>query len=89
MSVKSVDVNTPPTNIGTVIGTDILGGTVTANDKETITVVLGEVLVLPAELPRTGSPLGTQARLGLFLLQAGLVLVLLGQRRRRLNPQAG
>jgi uncharacterized repeat protein (TIGR01451 family) len=97
----NVDINTPRTNIGTVSGTDVLGGKVTASDKETITVVLGEVLVQPAaqpaaqpalqpavELPRTGAPLGMQVRLGLFLLQAGLVLELLGRRRRRLNPQA-
>jgi uncharacterized repeat protein (TIGR01451 family) len=83
---KTVDVNasTPPTNVGTASGTDVLGLTVTAHDDETITVVLAEVL----ELPRTGAPLGTEARLGLFLLQAGLVMELLGRRRRRLHPQA-
>jgi uncharacterized repeat protein (TIGR01451 family) len=83
----NVDVTTPPTNIGTVSGTDLLGKTVTASDNETITVVLAEVLVQPAvELPRTGGPLGAQARLGLFLLQTGLVLELLGRRRRKLHP---
>jgi uncharacterized repeat protein (TIGR01451 family) len=38
-----------------------------------------------AELPRTGSPLATEARLGIILLQAGLALELLGRRRRRLH----
>ena len=66
----------------------VLGGKVTASDNETITVVLAEVLVKPAELPRTGAPLGTEARLGLLLLQAGLVLEPFGLRRRRLHPQA-
>jgi hypothetical protein len=85
-----VDVTTPPTNIGTVVGTDVLGATVTASDHATITAVLGAVEVQPAaELPRTGAPLGTEARLGLLLLQAGLVLALLGRRRKRTHPQAG
>jgi uncharacterized repeat protein (TIGR01451 family) len=75
-----VDATTPPTNIGTVVGTDVLGQTVTANDDATITVVLG--LVLPAELPRTGSPLGAQTRAALALIQVGLVLTLAGRRRR-------
>jgi uncharacterized repeat protein (TIGR01451 family) len=82
-----VGVSTPPTNIGTVTGTDVLGQTVSANDNATITVVLGQVLALP-ELPRTGSPLGAQARVGIILLQVGLVLHLLGRRRRRFHPQA-
>jgi uncharacterized repeat protein (TIGR01451 family) len=76
-----VDASTPPTNIGTAVGTDVLGLTVTASDDETITVVLGEVLVLPAELPRTGSPLGAQTRAALALIQVGLVLSLAGRRR--------
>ena len=106
----NVDATTPPTNVGTVTGTDAIGGVVTGTDKATITVVLAVELVQPqaeaptpalvpvvqpavevqpaTELPRTGSPLGSQARLGLFLLQAGVVLELLGRRRRKLNPQA-
>jgi uncharacterized repeat protein (TIGR01451 family) len=83
-----VDVNTPPTNIGTATGTDVLGQTVSDNDNATITVVLGEVLALP-ELPRTGSPLGAMGRAGLLLLQVGLLLHLLGRRRRRLHSQLG
>jgi uncharacterized repeat protein (TIGR01451 family) len=82
-----VDFNTPPVNIGTVTAKDVLGQTVTARDDAVITVVLGEVLVLP-ELPRTGGPLGTQARLGFLLVQVGLVLHLLA-RRRRVGAGAG
>jgi uncharacterized repeat protein (TIGR01451 family) len=86
----NVDANSPLKNVGTVTGTDVLGKKVTASDDETITVVLGEVLVQPAaELPRTGAPLGTEGRLGLLLLQAGVVLALLGRRRKRTDPQAG
>jgi hypothetical protein len=76
-----VDASTPPTNIGTAVGTDALGQTVTASDDATITVVLGEVLVLPAELPRTGSPLQAQTRAALMMIQVGLVLTLAGRRR--------
>jgi uncharacterized repeat protein (TIGR01451 family) len=77
---KTVDVDssTPPRNIGTVNGTDVLGQTVSANDDAIITVVLAEIV----ELPRTGAPLGTEARAGLLLLQVGLVLHLLARRRR-------
>ena len=80
---KTVDVNatTPPTNIGTVVGTDVLGQTVSASDDAKITVVLGEVLALPAELPRTGSPLQAQTRAALALIQVGLILTLAGRRR--------
>jgi uncharacterized repeat protein (TIGR01451 family) len=86
----NVDANTPPTNIGTATGTDVIGGSVTASDDETITVVLGEVLVAPAaELPRTGAPLRTEGRVGIILLQAGLALWFLGRRRRQVGPQAG
>jgi uncharacterized repeat protein (TIGR01451 family) len=101
---KTVDVNvlTPPTNIGTVVGTDVLGGIVKATDKATITLVLGVELVQPqaqapaptltpavaplTELPRTGAPLGTEGRVGIILLQAGLVLGFFGRRRRQVGP---
>jgi uncharacterized repeat protein (TIGR01451 family) len=107
-----VDAQTPPINVGTVTGTDVLGKTVTDDDDAAISVVLPLVVadVLPAvtppgviaqpapvaavpvaaaELPRTGSPLGAEARLGFILLQAGLALELLSRRRRKLHPQAG
>jgi hypothetical protein len=104
-----VDVTTPPTNIGTVTGTDILGQTVRDTDDATITVVLAVELVQPkaelptvapataarpsvaplTELPRTGAPLRTQGRVGIILLQAGLVLGFFGRRRRQVGPQAG
>lgn len=108
----NVDASTPPNNVGTVTGTDVLGQMVTASDRETITVVSGAVVlgavavpavqpaVQPAiqpavqaavqpgvELPRTGALLWSQARAGVFLLQIGLVLTLLGRHRRRLHPQ--
>jgi uncharacterized repeat protein (TIGR01451 family) len=77
---KTVDVNalTPPRNIGTAVGTDQLGLTVSASDDAVITVVLGAVL----ELPRTGAPLGAQTRAALALIQVGIVLTLAGRRRR-------
>jgi hypothetical protein len=46
-----VDAKTPPTNIGTVVGTDILGKTVTATDTATITAVLGVEIVQPQDQP--------------------------------------
>jgi hypothetical protein len=76
-----VDVTTPPRNIGTAVGTDVLGQTVSASDDAVITVVLGAVLAQP-ELPRTGAPLGAQTRAALFMIQVGIVLTLAGRRRR-------
>lgn len=80
-----VDASTPPTNIGTVVGTDILGETVTAHDSATITVVLGAVITRPepqSELPRTGAPLQTETRAALALIEVGVILELSGRRRR-------
>lgn len=74
-----VDASTPPTNIGVVTGTDILGQKVTAIDSATITVVLAEVV----ELPRTGAPLQAQARAALLLAEVGVFLHLSSRRRRR------
>jgi hypothetical protein len=76
-----VDAGTPPKNIGTVVGTDVLGQTVTANDDAVITVVLAEVLQQP-ELPRTGAPLSAETRGALALIEVGLFLTLAGRRRR-------
>jgi uncharacterized repeat protein (TIGR01451 family) len=76
-----VDANTPPRNIGTVVGTDVLGQTVTADDDAIITVVLAEVVSLP-ELPRTGAPLTAETRAALALIEVGLFLTLAGRRRR-------
>ena len=58
---KAVNVNTttPPTNIGTVAGTDVLGQTVTDSDDATVTVVLAAV-----RAPRTGAPLGRRPASG-------------------------
>ncbi|MGH9011993.1 MAG: DUF7507 domain-containing protein, partial [Acidimicrobiia bacterium] len=78
----AVDASTPPTNIGTAVGTDVLGQAVSANDDAVITVVLPEVLELPAELPRTGAPLQAQAWAALAMIQVGVLLTLAGRRRR-------
>ncbi|MGH8976007.1 MAG: DUF7507 domain-containing protein, partial [Acidimicrobiia bacterium] len=75
----TVDTSTPPVNIGTATGTDILGQTVTASDDATITVVLGLV-----ELPRTGGLLRSSARIGFALLMVGLALHLTARARRGL-----
>ena len=83
-----VDANTPPTNIGTAVGTDVLGETVTASDDATITVVLGEVLTKPAELPRTGAPLQTETRAALAMIEVGLILELSARYRRRTRRRA-
>jgi len=82
-----VDASTPPTNVGTVTGTDVLGQTVTDSDDATITVVLAEVLALP-ELPRTGSPLQAETRAAITLIEVGLLLELSARRRRRTRRQA-
>jgi uncharacterized repeat protein (TIGR01451 family) len=86
-----VDALTPPTNIGTVVGADLLGEKVTANDSATITVVLGAVVTRPApepELPRTGGPLQAETRAALTLIEVGLILELSGRRRRRTGRRA-
>jgi uncharacterized repeat protein (TIGR01451 family) len=72
-----VDASTPPRNIGTAVGTDILGQTVSATDDAIITVVLAAV----AELPRTGSPLEAETRTAIMLIQVGVFLTLAGRRR--------
>jgi uncharacterized repeat protein (TIGR01451 family) len=74
----TVDTSTPPTNVGTATGKDILGEQVSASDTATITVVLAEV----AELPRTGAPLDAQTRAAFALLEVGIVMTLAGRRRR-------
>jgi uncharacterized repeat protein (TIGR01451 family) len=81
-----VDTSTPPTNIGTATGTDVLGETVTATDPATISVVLGAVEERPVpapELPRTGAPLEAETRAGLALIEVGLILEMPVRRRRR------
>ena len=82
---KTVDVNTltPPVNIGTVTGTDILGQTVTASDDAVITVVLGAV-----ELPRTGGLLQSTAQVGLALLVLGLGFHMVARLRRGMAVRA-
>jgi hypothetical protein len=67
-------VDSPGRNIGTATGVDTLGKTVTDQDDAVITLVLGLVLVAPAELPRTGFPLRAVAASGVTLLLIGLAL---------------
>jgi hypothetical protein len=87
-----VDASTPPTNVGTVTASDVLGETVTATDPATITVVLGAVETRPApaqELPRTGAPLEAETRAALALIEIGLMLELSARSRRRTRRRAG
>lgn len=79
------------TNIGTVTAVDGTGATVSADDSETITIVLGATFerpreVLGVELPRTGAGLALWALTGLGLLVAGGGLVGAGRRRRPTSP---
>jgi hypothetical protein len=76
-----VDTTTPPRNIGTAVGTDVLGQSVTAVDDAVITVVLPAVL----ELPRTGAPLTAETRAALALVQVGIIMTLAGRRRRNIR----
>jgi len=86
-----VDTSTPPTNIGTAVGADVLGEKVTASDSATITVVLAEVATRPEpvqELPRTGAPLQTETRAAFTLIEVGILLELSAWRRRRTRRRA-
>jgi uncharacterized repeat protein (TIGR01451 family) len=80
------------TNIGTVTAEDPNGGTVSANDSETITIVLGAVIERPRaavaqtdlpDLPRTGQDVGALSLAGAALVALGSVLVVCAPRRRR------
>jgi uncharacterized repeat protein (TIGR01451 family)/LPXTG-motif cell wall-anchored protein len=75
------------TNIGTVTAKDPSGATVSADDSETIAVVLGVTLERPrtvagVELPRTGGEIALWALTAGALLAAGFGFVVLGRRRR-------
>ncbi|MBW3536203.1 MAG: DUF11 domain-containing protein [Actinobacteria bacterium] len=79
------------TNIGTVTATDPTGGTVSADDSETISIVLGATFErtregLGVELPRTGAGVAVWALTGLGLVVAGCGLVGAGRRRRPASP---
>lgn len=77
------------TNIGTVTAKDSTGSTVSADDTETIAIVLGVTLersvptVLGVDLPRTGAGLVAWAATGTGFLTAGAGFLFVGRRRRR------
>ena len=75
------------TNIGTVTATDPTGATVSADDTETITVVLGVTFDRPrvagVDLPRTGRELKWWALVGAELIAFGAALCMPARRRRR------
>jgi uncharacterized repeat protein (TIGR01451 family) len=74
-----VDASTPPRNIGTAVGTDVLGQSVSATDDAVITVVLA------LELPRTGGPLQAETRAAIMLLEVGIFMSIAGRRRRTIR----
>lgn len=77
-----VTAGSPPENIGTAVGTDVLGKQVTDDDDAFIAVVLGVALVLPAVIPEvlpavlpvTGSPARPLALIGLTMVLLGVFL---------------
>ena len=66
------------TNVGTVVGSDHFGHTVTAHDDAVVTIVLAERITLP----RTGWDLVPPTGLGLGLFIVGSVLLWIPRRRR-------
>lgn len=82
----TVDASSPSTNVGKVVGTDVLGTQVSDSASLTITIVLGVVLQRP-ELPKTGTDAFGLATLAGSLIFFGWVLLYAGRRRpRRLEP---
>ena len=73
----TVDTGSPTRNVGTAVGTDVLGREVRATAVADIVVVLAEVI----ELPRTGAPLKALTLAGVALSLAGLALLVAGRRR--------
>ncbi|HEX2039460.1 MAG TPA: LPXTG cell wall anchor domain-containing protein, partial [Acidimicrobiales bacterium] len=75
------------TNVGTVTAKDPTGGTVSADDRETISIVLGAVIERPragaqGALPRTGQDVGALSLAGAALVALGGVLLACAPRRR-------
>lgn len=66
-------------NVGTAVGHDAIDREVTDDDDAEVTVVLGEIKVLP----KTGTDTRQAAEVGLILLAAGIGLVGFSRRRRR------
>lgn len=83
---KTVDVTTasPTRNVGTAVGTDPTGRTVTDDDDAVISVVAGVVFTRGPEptLPRTGSDIGAPLKAALTLLTLGSAMVVFSRRRR-------
>jgi uncharacterized repeat protein (TIGR01451 family) len=79
--------NRPVTNVGTAVGTDVLGLTVTDDDEALVQVVLPHVEKHPRS-PRPTAFTGFRDRglatIALGLLGLGLAAAVLGRRRRRL-----
>jgi LPXTG-motif cell wall-anchored protein len=82
---RAVEVGTgsPPTNVGTASGVDVLGKKVTATDAQTITVVLGVVF----ELPRTGASVKRELQWAGSLLLAGLFMLYIARRRKTIGDR--
>lgn len=74
-----VAADSPTLNIATATGADVLGKKVTDDDPETITIVLPEVIVRPAVLPRTGASSQLLLLLSGMLLLVGGLLVASGE----------
>jgi uncharacterized repeat protein (TIGR01451 family) len=68
----------PTVNVATATGADVLGKSVTDADDATITIVLGEVIARPVELPRTGADTESLILLSAVLLLVGGLLVTSG-----------
>jgi len=81
-TTMTVAAGSPTVNVGTAVGTDRLGRTVTASDSATITLVLGVTLTRVPELPRTGFSTEAWLQMSALLLAAGFSLVVTARRRR-------
>jgi LPXTG-motif cell wall-anchored protein len=77
---QAVQADSPTRNIGTAMGTDVLGRTVSASSAADIAIVLGVTLERGPDLPRTGAPVSLVALAGLTLLVAGTALRAAGRR---------
>ena len=81
----AVGAGSPPTNVGTASGVDVLGKKVTASDTQTITVVLGEVF--ERTLPRTGASVKRELQWAGALVLSGLFLLFVARRRKSIGDR--